>query len=93
MRVLLNRAAEPFPIPLSQIQSAMGRPVDHMFPSDYRTVSGALNSGVPLTMSDNSDMAKQFDSFTRRLLDPAAPVAVPSRGRPTLGIQRLASIW
>lgn len=93
VRVLLNRAAEPFPIPLPQIQGALGHPVDHMFPSDYRTVSSALNSGVPLTMSENTDMARQFDSFTRRLLDPAADIAVPARGRPALGIQRLASIW
>ena len=94
VRVLLNRAAEPFPIPPAQIQSALGHPIYHMFPSDYKTVSGALNSGVPLTMSDNSDMASQFDRFTRRLIDPATDTdASSSRVRSTLGLQRLASIW
>ena len=94
VRVLLNRAAEPFPIPPAQIQSALGYPIFHMFPSDYKTVSGALNSGVPLTMSDNSDMASQFDRFTRRLLDPTADTDVSNgRVRSTLGLQRLASIW
>ena len=93
--VLLNRAAEPFPIPPAQIQSALGHPIYHMFPSDYKTVSGALNSGVPLTMSDNSEMATQFDRFTRRLIDPADRSADVSNGRvrSTLGLQRLASIW
>jgi len=94
VRVLLNRAAEPFPIPPAQIQSALGYPIYHMFPSDYKTVSGALNSGVPLTMSDNSDMASQFDRFTRRLIDPSTDIDVSSgRVRSTLGLQRLASIW
>jgi pilus assembly protein CpaE len=94
VRVLLNRAAEPFPIPPAQIQSALGYPIYHMFPSDYKTVSGALNSGVPLTMSDNSDMASQFDRFTRRLIDPSTDTDVSSgRVRSTLGLQRLASIW
>jgi pilus assembly protein CpaE len=96
VRVLLNRAAEPFPIPPAQIQSALGFPIYDMFPSDYKTVSGALNSGVPLTMSDNSEMAGQFDRFTRRLIDPAAEAEVPTgnnRVRSTLGLQRLASIW
>jgi pilus assembly protein CpaE len=94
VRVLLNRAAEPFPIPPAQIQSALAHPIYHMFPSDYKTVSGALNSGVPLTMSDNSDMASQFDRFTRRLIDPTTDAdASSSRVRSTLGLQRLASIW
>ena len=39
VRVLLNRAAEPFPIPPAQIESALGHPIHHMFPSDYKTVS------------------------------------------------------
>jgi hypothetical protein len=36
------------PIPPAQIEAAVGHPIDHMFPSDYKTVSAALNSGVPL---------------------------------------------
>jgi len=93
VRLLLNRAAEPFPIPPAQIQSALGHPIYHMFPSDYKTVSAALNSGVPLTMMEDSEVATQFDRFARRLIDPATePVAV-NKTRSTLGLQRLASIW
>ncbi|MBI3048374.1 MAG: hypothetical protein HYY76_08670 [Acidobacteria bacterium] len=92
VRVLLNRASEPYPIDPDQIEAALGRPIDHMFRSDYRTVSGALNSGVPLSLTGNSDIASQFATFTRRMLDPnAEPAASPRRG--TLGLQRLASIW
>ena len=70
VRVLLNRAAEPYPIPPKQIENALGHPIHHTFPSDYKTVSTALNSGVPLALTGNSDIAAQFDSFTRRVLDP-----------------------
>src|SRR5689334_7010259 len=57
VRVVLNRAAEPFPIPPKQIEGALGHPIHQMFPSDYKTVSTALNSGVPLAMSANSELA------------------------------------
>ena len=78
VRLLLNRAAEPYPIPPAQIESALGHPIHHTFPSDYRTVSTALNSGVPVALTGNSGIAEQFDRFTRRLLDTAgdAPAAV-----------------
>ena len=91
VRILLNRASEPYPIPPDQIESVLGRPIDHAFRSDYRTVSAALNSGVPLSLTGNSEIAAQFDSFTRRILDMPVEAAAPGRG--TLGLQRLASIW
>jgi Flp pilus assembly CpaE family ATPase len=93
VRVLLNRAAEPYPIPPKQIEGAIGHPIHHTFPSDYKTVSTALNSGVPLALTGNSDMAAQFDSFTRGILDPAAdaPPTAPKKSR--LSLERIASIW
>ena len=93
VRVLLNRAAEPLPIPAKQIEGALGHPIHHMFPSDYKTVSTALNSGVPLSLAGNSDIAAQFDHFTRQLLDAdAQPAAVPAK-RALTGLGRLASLW
>ena len=94
--VLLNRAAEPYPIPPQQIESALGHPISQIFLSDYKTVSTALNSGVPLATAGNSELASQFDSFARRLLDPTAATedAAPvKRGPLPLGLQRLASMW
>jgi pilus assembly protein CpaE len=93
VKVLLNRAAEPFPIPPSQIEAAIGRPIDHMFPSDYRTVSTALNSGVPLASSGASEIAAQFDAFTRRILQPEAMAPAQASKRSTLGLERFASLW
>ena len=88
MRILLNRAHEPFPIPLDQIENALGRKIDHTFPSDYRTVSTALNSGVPLTLTNNSEIAGQFDNFTRHLVGLATEEvkAEPERKRVFLGM-------
>ena len=69
MKILLNRAAEPYPIPPAQLQSALGQPIFHTFPSDYKSVSSALNSGVPLALSGNTEIATQFDAFIRRIID------------------------
>ena len=92
VRFLLNRASEPLPIPLKHIEGAVGFPVHHMFPSDYKTVSAALNAGVPLALSGNSEIAEQFDRFTRRILNPDADVAgAPPKS--TFGLARVASLW
>ena len=94
VRLLLNRAAEPYPIPPKQIETALGHPIHHMFPSDYKTVSTALNSGVPLSLSGNSDIATHFAEFTRRVLDPKSgtgPAAAPKKG--ALSLDRIASLW
>ena len=94
IRLLLNRAAEPYPIPPAQIEAALGHPIHQRFPSDYRTVAMALNSGVPLTLAGNSDLAVQFEQLTRAFLPaaPAEPPRMPPR-RSMLGFDRLASIW
>jgi pilus assembly protein CpaE len=98
MRLLLNRAQEPYPIPPKQIETALGHPIHHTFPSDYKTVSAALNSGVPLALAGSSEIATQFDQFTRRLLDPNADGgSQPTQGgggrKSMLGIEKIASLW
>jgi pilus assembly protein CpaE len=94
VRLLLNRAAEPFPIPPAQIEAAVGHPIDHMFPSDYKTVSGALNSGVPLALTGSTPLAAQFDSFTRRMLDADSITASDAQQQTgMISLSRLASIW
>jgi pilus assembly protein CpaE len=95
VRLLLNRAAEPFPIPPRQIENALGHPIHHTFPSDYKTVSSALNSGVPLALTGDTDLAAQFDSFTRMLLGPTAPETQPqpNKGKSMLNLERIASLW
>src|SRR5829696_6860534 len=87
VKVLLNRASDQNLVAPKQIETALGYGIHHTFTSDYRTVSTALNSGVPLSMSNNSDIASQFDQFTRQLVgmgQEAAPE--PERKRAFLGV-------
>jgi len=70
IRVLLNRASDQHMIAPKQIETALGYGIQHTFPSDYKTVSTALNSGVPLSLTNNSEIASQFDSFTRHIISP-----------------------
>jgi len=93
VRVLLNRAQEPYPIPPKQIEGALGHPIHCTFPSDYKTVSTALNSGVPLALAGNSEIAAQFDRFTRRIVDPSTDDTTGAAKKGLLGLDRIASIW
>ena len=70
IRILLNRASDQHMIGQKQIETALGYGIHHTFPSDYKTVSTALNSGVPLSLTNNSEIAGQFDSFTRHIISP-----------------------
>ena len=87
IRVLLNRASDHHLIAPKQIETALGYGIHHTFSSDYRTVSTALNSGVPLALTNNSEIAGQFDSFTRQLIGLVKEVKPePERKRVFLGI-------
>ena len=83
----------PIPIPIAQIEDALGQKVHLTFPSDYRTVATALNSGVPLTFSDNSDMADQFKRLTGLIMHGSAPQKKEPSRKMSLGLPRFASMW
>lgn len=87
VKVLLNRVSDQHLIAPKQIETALGYGIHHTFASDYRTVSTALNSGVPLSMTNHSEIASQFETFTRNLLgmtEEAKPE--PERRRVFMGI-------
>jgi pilus assembly protein CpaE len=87
VKILLNRTSDQHLIAPKQIETALGLGIYHAFSSDYRTVSTALNSGVPLAIANNSELSAQFGSFTRHLLgiqDEAKPE--PEKRRAFLGI-------
>jgi pilus assembly protein CpaE len=70
VRVVLNRAADHLMIGQKQIESALGCAIHQSFLSDYKTVATALNSGVPLALTNHSELASQFDHFTRQIVRP-----------------------
>ena len=88
VKILLNRVSDNHLVSPKQIETALGYGIHHTFSSDYRTVSTALNSGVPLTLTNNSEIAGQFDNFTRHLVGLAAEEvkAEPERKRVFLGM-------
>ena len=82
VKVLLNRVSENHLIAPKQIETALGYGIHHAFSSDYRTVSTALNSGVPLALTNSTGIASEFDSFTRQLVGMAEETKVePERKR------------
>jgi pilus assembly protein CpaE len=87
VKVLLNRTSDQHLIAPKQIETALGYGIHHTFGSDYRTVSTALNSGVPLSMTNNSEIASQFGTFTRHLLGMAEEARPePEKRRVFMGI-------
>jgi pilus assembly protein CpaE len=87
VKVLLNRSSDQHLIAPKQIETALGYGIHHTFSSDYRTVSTALNSGVPLALTNHSEIAAQFGSFTRHLLGQAVDEAPqPEKRKAFLGI-------
>ena len=86
VRILLNRTSDQNLIAPKQIETALGYGIYHQFTSDYRTVSTALNSGVPLGIAGQSELASQFASFTRQLLGQQEEAKEPERRRAFLGL-------
>jgi pilus assembly protein CpaE len=77
VKILLNRTSDNLLIAPKQIETALGYGIHHSFASDYRTVSTALNSGVPLALANSSELSSQFSTFTRQLLGQQDEVKEP----------------
>jgi pilus assembly protein CpaE len=73
LRILLNRLGEQHQIAPKQIETALGHSIHMAFPSDYGTVSTALNSGVPLTLTNHTEMAGQLSRLTREIVQMPEP--------------------
>jgi pilus assembly protein CpaE len=81
LRILLNRMSEQNQIGPKQIEATLGHSIHMMFPSDYGVVSAAMNSGVPLTLTNHSELATRFDAFTRQIVNPNSTVAADETSR------------
>ncbi len=86
IKILLNRTSDQLLIAPKQIETALGYGIHHSFSSDYRTVSTALNSGVPLALTNGSDLSSEFSNFTRHLLGQQEEVKEPEKRRAFLGL-------
>jgi pilus assembly protein CpaE len=81
LRVLLNRVSEQNQIGPKQIEATLGHSLHMSFPSDYSVVSAAMNSGVPLTLTNHSDLAARFERFTKQIINPHAPAEAEDPAR------------
>jgi pilus assembly protein CpaE len=86
LKVLLNRSSDQHLIEPRQIETALGYGIHHTFASDYRTVATALNSGVPLALTNHSELAAQFGSFARHLLGQEDATPRPEKRKAFLGL-------
>jgi pilus assembly protein CpaE len=86
IKILLNRVSDQNLIAPKQIETALGYGIYHSFMSDYRAVSTALNSGVPLAFSNNSELASQFGNLARQLLGQEEEAKEPEKRRAFLGL-------
>ena len=89
VRVLLNRMSDQHQIAPKQIETTLGLSLHMTFPSDYEVVASALNSGVPLTLSNHSELAVQFAEFTKQILSRQSSGATAEQPRarsPFLGL-------
>jgi len=81
VRVVLNRTSDQHLIAPKQIETALGHSIVQTFASDYNTVSAALNAGVPLTLSNHTELASQFTRFTKGILKQDADLVTAGADR------------
>ena len=87
IKIVLNRVSDQHLIAPKQIETALGYGIHQAFASDYKTVSEALNSGVPLALTNHSELSTQFGSFTRQLVGkPDEKPQQPEKRRAFLGL-------
>jgi Flp pilus assembly CpaE family ATPase len=65
--VVVSRADRLADIGHEDVERAVGSPVKHSFPSDYRRALQALNKGTPVTVENHNELAGSFTAFARAL--------------------------
>jgi Flp pilus assembly CpaE family ATPase len=65
--VVLSRADRLADIGHEDVERAVGVPVKHSFPSDYRRALQALNKGTPVTVENHNDLSGALTDFSRSL--------------------------
>ena len=65
--VVISRADRQAEIGIDDVEAAIGGPVKHTFPSDYRLAVAALHRGQPLVAEGKSALATAFQNFARDL--------------------------
>jgi Flp pilus assembly CpaE family ATPase len=67
VKVVINRFHRDSVIPHADIERAMGAPVKHMIPSDYRAAIDALNAGQPAVLDADGRLGAALQAFAKDL--------------------------
>lgn len=67
LHVVVSRADRLAEIGPEDVSKAVGTPVRHTIPSDYRRALQALNKGQPVTLENHNDLSAAFVHFARSL--------------------------
>ena len=67
VKVVINRFQRDAVIAHADIERAIGGPVKHMIPSDYRSALDALNAGRPVVLDKDGRLGSAFQAFARDL--------------------------
>jgi pilus assembly protein CpaE len=78
--VVLTRSDRQSEIGHDDVERAIGSPVVHVFPSDYRLALQALNKGRPLALENHNDLSSSFKRFAFQLAGIAPDRTTAPRG-------------
>jgi pilus assembly protein CpaE len=67
VNVLLSRSDRQADIGFEDVEKAVGSPVGHTFPSDYRAALQALNRGRPIALDNHNELSSSFRRFAHKL--------------------------
>jgi pilus assembly protein CpaE len=79
LTVVMSRADRLAEIGHEDVERAVGSPVKHSFPSDYRRALQALNKGRPVALENHNELSGSFVKFARSL----AGIEKPEPERPS----------
>ncbi len=65
--MVVSRADRLAEIGHEDVERAVGSPVRHSFPSDYRRALQALNKGRPVTLENHNELSGSFVKFAESL--------------------------
>jgi pilus assembly protein CpaE len=85
IKLLINRYQKSLEIRSKDIEDTLSFPVSWFFPNDWPTIMNAVNSGVPLSTVNHSEIAGSFASFVQQVAG-IQPSKQPEKKKGLLGL-------
>jgi pilus assembly protein CpaE len=85
IQLLINRYQKSLEIRAKDIEETLNFPVYWFFPNDWPTIINSVNSGVPLSTVNHTDIANSFAQFVQQVAKIQAP-KLPEKKKGFLGI-------